>query len=41
MPKKKQVTFQHNIPGKYIPRDDTPSASGLLLNNDDELSFVH
>jgi len=33
MPKKKQVTFQNNIPGKFIPRDDTPSASGLHLNN--------
>jgi hypothetical protein len=31
MPKKKQVTFQGNIPGKYIPRDDTPSVSGLIL----------
>ena len=34
MPKKKQVTFQSNTPGKFIPRDDTPSSSsGLHLNN--------
>ncbi|CAF1950524.1 unnamed protein product [Rotaria magnacalcarata] len=29
MPKKKEVSFQSNIPGKFIPRDDTPSASGF------------
>ncbi len=29
MPKKKQVTFQSNIPGKFIPRDGTPPPSGL------------
>ena len=29
MPKKKQVTFQNNIPGKFIPRDDTSSTSGM------------
>ncbi|CAF3709577.1 unnamed protein product [Rotaria sordida] len=29
MPKKKQVAFQSNIPGKFIPRDDPPSASGF------------
>jgi hypothetical protein len=33
MPKKKQVTFQSNIPGKFIPRDDTPPPTGLHLNN--------
>ncbi|CAF3535800.1 unnamed protein product [Adineta steineri] len=27
MSKKKQVTFQSNIPGKFIPRDDPPAAS--------------
>lgn len=27
MPKKKQVTFQSNIPGKFIPRDDASSTS--------------
>lgn len=32
MPKKKQVTFHSNIPGKFIPRDDPPSASGWHLN---------
>ncbi len=34
MPKKKQVTFQSNIPGKFIPRDDLPPASGLHLNTE-------
>ncbi|CAF4184504.1 unnamed protein product [Rotaria sp. Silwood2] len=29
MPKKKQVTLQSNIPGKFIPRDEPPSASGF------------
>ncbi|CAF4955270.1 unnamed protein product [Rotaria sp. Silwood1] len=29
MPKKKQVTLQSNIPGKFIPRDDSSSASGF------------
>jgi hypothetical protein len=31
MPKKKQVTFQSNTPGKFIPRDDQPASSGLSL----------
>ena len=29
MPKKKQVTFQSHIPGKFIPREDPPSASSV------------
>lgn len=31
MPKKKQVTFQNSIQGKFIPRNDPPPGSGLYL----------
>lgn len=31
MPKKKQVTLQNSIPGKFIPRNALPSGSGLQL----------
>jgi len=31
MPKKKQVTFQTSIPGKFIPRNTPPPGSGLHL----------
>jgi hypothetical protein len=34
MPKKKQVTLQNSIPGKFIPRNDPTPGSGLhLLRN--------
>ncbi len=39
MPKKKQVTFQNNTPGKFIPRDDPPATSGLDLCVKIQLKF--
>ena len=39
MPKKKQVTFQSHIPGKFIPREDPPPASSAFRSGTHDQRF--